>query len=93
VEPNGYLLVPVSIEYDGRVGGPAMKLLHDLGDDAASPGTHFTRASLVAGALRELSIGLSCGISAMYQTSAECLACVTCQSAHTGMGSPSDEVV
>jgi hypothetical protein len=28
-----------------------MKLLHDLGDEAAPPGTHFTCASFVAGGL------------------------------------------
>jgi hypothetical protein len=32
-----------------------MKLLHDLGDEAPGPGG-VTRASFVAGALRELSI-------------------------------------
>jgi hypothetical protein len=58
VEPSGCLFVLFSIEHYGRLGMPAMKLLHDLGDEAASPGTIFTRASFVAGALRELSIGL-----------------------------------
>jgi hypothetical protein len=33
-----------------------MKLLHDIGDEVARPGG-VTRASFVAGALRELSIG------------------------------------
>jgi hypothetical protein len=59
VEPNGYLFVPFSIESFGHVGVPTIKLVHDLGDDAASLGTLFTRARLVAGALRELSVGLS----------------------------------
>jgi hypothetical protein len=48
--------VPFSVESYGRLGQPAMKLLHALGDEAASPGG-VSRASFVAGALRELSIG------------------------------------
>jgi hypothetical protein len=39
----------------GRLGRPAMKLLHLLGDEAASLGG-VTRASFVNCALRELSV-------------------------------------
>jgi hypothetical protein len=38
VEPNGYPLVPFSVESYGRIGQPAMKLSHALGDEAAGPG-------------------------------------------------------
>jgi hypothetical protein len=38
VEPNVYAFVPFSVESYGRLGNPAMKLLHDLGDEAAGPG-------------------------------------------------------
>jgi hypothetical protein len=41
----------------GGLGQPAMKLLHALGHEAAGPG-QVDRASFVAGALRELSVGL-----------------------------------
>jgi hypothetical protein len=41
--------VPFSIESYGRIGQPAMKVLHALGDEAAGPGG-VTRASNVAGA-------------------------------------------
>jgi hypothetical protein len=37
-EPNGYPFVPFSVESCGRLGQPAMKLLHALGDEAAGPG-------------------------------------------------------
>jgi hypothetical protein len=37
VEPNGYPFVPFSVESYGRLGQPAMKLLHSLGDEAAGP--------------------------------------------------------
>jgi hypothetical protein len=57
VEPNGYPFVPFSVDSYGRLGQPAMKLLHALGDEAAGPGG-VHRASFVAGALRELSVGL-----------------------------------
>jgi hypothetical protein len=60
VEPNGYNFVPFSVESYGRLGQPAMALLHSLGDEAAGPGG-VSRASFVAGALRELSVGLVSG--------------------------------
>jgi protein involved in sex pheromone biosynthesis len=49
--------VPVSVESYGRWSHPAIKLLHTLGEMAAGPGG-VSRASFVAGALQELSIGL-----------------------------------
>jgi hypothetical protein len=70
-----------------------MKSLHDLDDEARSPGTHFTRATFVAGALCEQSVGLCCDNGAMYRARAGSLVCVTGQSFRTGMVCPSDEVV
>jgi hypothetical protein len=43
-----------------------MKLLHALGDKAASPG-RVDRASFIAGTLREFSIGLCRGDIFMYR--------------------------
>jgi hypothetical protein len=60
VEPNGFPFVPFSVESYGRIGQPAMKLLHALGDEAAGPGGGMG-ASFVAGALREISVGLRRG--------------------------------
>jgi hypothetical protein len=60
VEPNGYGFVPFSVESYRRLGHPAMKLLHDLGEEAAGPGG-VSRSSFVAGALRKLSICLCRG--------------------------------
>jgi hypothetical protein len=57
VEPIGYAFVPFSVKSYRCSGKSAMKLLHDLGDEAAWPGG-VTRSTFVAGALRELSIGL-----------------------------------
>jgi hypothetical protein len=65
VEPNGFPFVPFSVESYGRIGQPAMKLIHALGDEAAGPGG-VTRASFVAGALREISVGLCRGNFLMY---------------------------
>jgi hypothetical protein len=48
VEPNGYGFVPFSVETYGRIGSPAMKLLHDLCAEAAG----VSWLSFVAGALR-----------------------------------------
>jgi hypothetical protein len=68
VEPNGYGFVPFSVETCGRIGQPAMKLLHDLGEEAAGPGG-VSRSSFVAGALRELSVGLCRGNFLAYRAS------------------------
>jgi hypothetical protein len=54
------------IIYYRRIGQPAMKLLHALGDEAAGPGG-VTRVSFVAGALREVSVGLCRGNFFMYR--------------------------
>jgi hypothetical protein len=68
VEPNGYAFVPFSAESYGRIGQPAMKLLHQLGDKAAGP-AGITRASFVAGTMRELGVGLCRGNFLMYLAS------------------------
>jgi hypothetical protein len=66
VEPNVFPFVPFSVESYGRIGQPAMKLLHALGDEAAGAGG-VTRASFVAGALRKISVGLCRGNFFMYR--------------------------
>jgi hypothetical protein len=66
VEPNGYPSVPFSVESYGRIGQPALKPMHALGDEAASPG-RVMRVSFVAGALREISAGLFRGNFFMYR--------------------------
>jgi hypothetical protein len=76
-----------------HLGVPAMKLLHDLSDKAASPQTSSICASFEAGTLRELGVGLCHGNCAMYQASAGILARVTGGSFRTSMVSLSDEVV
>jgi hypothetical protein len=68
VEPHGYGFVPFSVETYGRLGQPAMTLLHLLGDEAAGPGS-VTWASFVHGALRELGVGLCRGNFLAYRAS------------------------
>jgi hypothetical protein len=53
-----------------------MKLLHQLGDEAAGPGG-ITRASFVAGTLHKLSVGLCRGNFLMYRASGGMLARVS----------------
>jgi hypothetical protein len=67
VEPNGYGSVPFSVETYGRLGHPAMKLLHDLGEERTQ--RCVSRSSLMAGALRELSVGLCRGNFMAYRAS------------------------
>jgi hypothetical protein len=65
VEPNSFPFVPFSMESYGRLGQPPIKLLHELGDEAAGPG-RVDWASLVAGALRKLKAGWCRGKNLMY---------------------------
>jgi hypothetical protein len=92
VEPHGYGFVPFSVETYGRLGQPAMKLLHSLGDEAAGPGG-VTRASFVNGALRELSVGLCRGNFFAYRASVGMLARSSGASFRAGMRVPTDESV
>jgi hypothetical protein len=70
VEPNGYGFVQFSVETYGWIGQPAMKLVHDLGEEAAQAGpSGVSRSSIVAGALRELSVGLCRGNFLAYRAS------------------------
>jgi hypothetical protein len=90
VEPNGYPFVPFSVESYGRIGQPAMKLLHALGDEAAGP-VGVTRASFVAGALREISIGLCRGNFFMYRVRLGMFAESSGTGFQAGMRVPTDE--
>jgi hypothetical protein len=92
VEPNGYAFVPFSVESYGRIGQPAMKLLHQLRDKAASPGG-ITRASFVAGTLRELSVGLCRGTFVMYRASGGMFVQVDGRGFGAGLAVPTDEAI
>jgi hypothetical protein len=70
---HGYGFVPFSVETYGRLGQPAKKLLHSLGDEAAGPGG-VTRASFVNAGLRELSVDLCRGNFSAYRASVGMLA-------------------
>jgi hypothetical protein len=90
VEPNGYPFVPFSVESYGRIGQPAMKLLHALGDEAAGPG-EVTRASFVAGASREISVGLCRGNFFIYRVCLGMFANSSGTEFRAGMRVPTDE--
>jgi hypothetical protein len=67
-----------------------MKLLHALGDEAAGPGG-VTRASFVAGALRENSFGLCRGNFFMYRACLGMFAKSSGTGFRAGMRVPTDE--
>jgi hypothetical protein len=92
VDPNGYSFVPFSVESYGHLGQPAMKLLHSLGDGAAGPGS-VSRASFVAGALQELSVGSIRGNFLLYGASVGMLARCSGSSFLSGLSVPTDEHV
>jgi hypothetical protein len=92
VEPNGYAFVPFSVESHRRIGQPAMKLLHQLGDEAAGPGG-IAWASFVAGTLRELSVGLCRGNFLMYRASGGMFARVSGIGFQAGLAVPMDEAI
>jgi hypothetical protein len=92
VEPNGYGFVPFSVEMYGRLGQPAMKLLHQLGDKPAGA-SGVSRASLVSGTLRELSVGLARRNFWLYFASASMLARTSGSSFRPGLSQPTDDCV
>jgi hypothetical protein len=67
-----------------------MKLLHALGDEAAGPGG-ITRTSFVAGALREISVGLCRGNFFMYRACLGMFAKSSETGFRVGMSEPTDE--
>jgi hypothetical protein len=67
-----------------------MKLLQALGDKAASPGG-VTQASFVAGALREISVGLCRGNFFMYRACLGMIAKASGTGFRAGMRVPTDE--
>jgi hypothetical protein len=91
-KPHGYAFVPFSVATYGRLGQPAMKLLHSLGDEAVGPGG-VTQVSFVNGALRELSVGLCRGNFFAYRASVGMLARSSGASFQASMRVPTDECV
>jgi hypothetical protein len=92
VEPTGYSFVTFSAESYGRLGQPAMKLLYSLGDEAAGL-CGVSQASFVAGALRELSVGLIRESFLLYRASVCMLARSTGISFWAGLSVPTGEHV
>jgi hypothetical protein len=73
-----------------HLGQPEMKLLHALGDEAASLG-RVNRASFVAGALRELSMGMCRGNFFMHRACLGMHAKSSGTGFRAGMRVPTDE--
>jgi hypothetical protein len=91
VELNGSSFVHFSVESCGRLGQPAMELLHLIVDEAAASGV-ASRASFVAGALRELGVGLVRRNSLLYRAFHCMLARSSGISFHSGLSVPTDEL-
>jgi hypothetical protein len=90
VEPHGYGFVLFPVETYNRLGQPVMKLLHLLGVEAAGPGG-VNRASVVYGALRELSMDLCWGNCLSYRAYVGMLARSSGASFRAGLSVPTDE--
>jgi hypothetical protein len=91
-EPNGYGFVPFSVETYGRLGQLAMKLLHQLGNEAAGA-SGVSRASFVSGGLRELSVDLVRGNFWLYRATVGMLARVSGSSFRPCLSQPTDDFV
>jgi hypothetical protein len=89
-ELNGFPFVPFSVESYRRIGQPAMKVLHALGDEAAVP-DEVMRASFVAGALREISVELCRVNFFMYRACLGMFAKCWGMKFRAGMSVPTDE--
>jgi hypothetical protein len=71
--------VPMSVESFGRLGAPALTLLGDLADQAVQAGwPGLSQAAFISGALRELSIALSLGLSHAPCVGLGCLVRLRC---------------
>jgi hypothetical protein len=92
VEPNGSGFVSFPMETYGRIGHPTMKLLHDLGEEAAGPGG-VSRSSFMAGALRELSVGLCRSNFMAHRASLDVLARSSGSAFRPGLSVPTDSHV
>jgi hypothetical protein len=92
MELNGYTSVPFFKESYGRLGQPAMALLHQLGDAASVPGW-VSRAGSVAGALREVSVGLCRGNLLLYYDSVGVLARASWSHFRVGLHVPTHDLV
>jgi hypothetical protein len=90
VEPNGYPFVSFSVDRYGRIGQPALKLLHSLGDEAAAMAGSRERP-FVAGALRESSVRLCKGNFFMYRACLGMIAKASGTGFRAGMRVPTDE--
>jgi hypothetical protein len=94
VEPDGYGFVPFSVETYGGLGQPAMKLLHQLGDEEAGA-NGVSLNSFLSSALRDLSVGLVRVNFWSYRASSEVLARASGSSFEfrPGLSQPKDDCV
>jgi hypothetical protein len=69
-----------------------MKLLHQLGDEAAGTGG-VTRVSFVACTLRDLSVGLCRGNFLMYRAVGGMVALVSGRGFQAGLAVPTNEAI
>jgi hypothetical protein len=86
--------VPMSVESFGRLGGPALKLLGDLADQAVQAGgPGLSRAAFISGALRELSVALCRGNMSPGRSGAYVATRAAGRAPMCGLAQPSAEVV
>jgi hypothetical protein len=92
LEPNGYPLIPFSIETYGRLGKPAISFLGQLGLslEAKEAGRMVSKSGFVAAAIRELSVGLCRGNYQMYGASLGLLAGVSGRGFREGAAHPTE---
>jgi hypothetical protein len=89
--PNGYPLVPFSVETYGRLGKPAVVFLGMLGAEAMAGGD-VSKSGFVAAALQELSVGLCKGNYLMHRASLGVLAGVAGRGLRPGADRPVEDV-
>jgi hypothetical protein len=86
--------VPMSVEFFGRLGAPALTLLGDLAAQAVQAGRPgLSRAAFISGALRELSVALCRGNASLCRSGAYVATRAAGRTPMRGLARPSHEVV
>ena len=88
---EGYAFIPFSVESYGRLGKPAMAFLNKLSRDSGLQG--MSRHAFIASSLREISVALARGNTAIFRAGAKVYCRLAGKDRWQGMSEPMAEAV